>query len=149
MCTSASRRSEAGFDIFENNFGNVLVTPHTQGEHIRIEGIVYDGSGTPMRDVLMEIWQANAEGHYNHPADPNRQVRGRELPRLGPRRQRLRDRALCLRDDQARQRTGRTGRAMAPHVNLWIVARGINIGLHTRMYFSDEAEANAKDPVLT
>ena len=37
---------------------------------------------------------------------------------------------------------------MAPHVSLWIVARGINIGLHTRMYFSDEAEANAEDPIL-
>ena len=37
---------------------------------------------------------------------------------------------------------------MAPHLNLWIVARGINIGLNTRMYFEDEAEANAKDPVL-
>ena len=37
---------------------------------------------------------------------------------------------------------------MAPHVNLWIVARGINIGLHTRIYFDDEAAANAADPVL-
>ena len=37
---------------------------------------------------------------------------------------------------------------MAPHVNLWIVARGINLGLHTRMYFDDEAAANAADPVL-
>ena len=37
---------------------------------------------------------------------------------------------------------------MAPHINFWIVARGINIGLNTRMYFSDEAEANAADPVL-
>ena len=37
---------------------------------------------------------------------------------------------------------------MAPHINLWIVARGINLGLNTRMYFSDEAEANAEDPVL-
>ena len=37
---------------------------------------------------------------------------------------------------------------MAPHINFWIVARGINIGLNTRMYFSDEAEANANDPVL-
>ena len=43
---------------------------------------------------------------------------------------------------------GRNGRFMAPHVNLWIVARGINIGLNTRMYFSDEADANAKDAVL-
>ena len=37
---------------------------------------------------------------------------------------------------------------MAPHINVWIVSRGINIGLHTRMYFSDEADANAADPVL-
>ena len=39
---------------------------------------------------------------------------------------------------------GRDGRPMAPHLNLWIVARGINIGLNTRMYFADEAEANAR-----
>ena len=61
--------NQAGFDIFENNFGNVLVTPETKGERIRIEGTVYDGSGTPLRDVLIECWQANAEGKYNHPAD--------------------------------------------------------------------------------
>jgi protocatechuate 3,4-dioxygenase alpha subunit len=40
------------------------------------------------------------------------------------------------------------GRPMAPHVTFWIVARGINIGLHTRMYFGDEGDANAEDPVL-
>ena len=43
---------------------------------------------------------------------------------------------------------GRDNRPMAPHINAWIVARGINVGLNTRIYFSDEAEANAKDPVL-
>ncbi len=43
---------------------------------------------------------------------------------------------------------GRDGRLMAPHVNLWVVARGINIGLNTRMYFADEHAANASDPVL-
>ena len=37
---------------------------------------------------------------------------------------------------------------MAPHINAWIVARGINIGLNTRIYFSDEADANANDAVL-
>jgi len=43
---------------------------------------------------------------------------------------------------------GRDGRPMAPQINFWIVARGINIGLNTRMYFPDEEEANEKDPVL-
>src|SRR5678809_1336164 len=51
----------AGFDIFENNFGNVLVGPKTKGERIRIEGRVLDGIGTVLKDVLIEIWQANAE----------------------------------------------------------------------------------------
>src|SRR5690606_13224582 len=43
---------------------------------------------------------------------------------------------------------GPDGRPMAPHIALWIVARGINIGLQTRLYFEDEAEANAGDFVL-
>ena len=47
----------AGFDIFEINFGSVLATPQTLGERIRIEGTVADGSGTLVRDVLIEIWR--------------------------------------------------------------------------------------------
>jgi protocatechuate 3,4-dioxygenase alpha subunit len=141
---------QAGFDIFEKNFSNVLVTPETRGERIRIEGRVFDGAGAPARDVLVEIWQANAAGRYDHPAD------------------RQEDKAV----DPAFRGWGRTGtdfetglytfetvkpgpvagryghRPMAPHVNLWLAARGINIGLATRMYFSDEAELNAADPVL-
>ena len=42
----------------------------------------------------------------------------------------------------------RNGKLAAPHINLWIVARGINIGLNTRMYFDDESKANAEDAVL-
>src|SRR6218665_1350730 len=61
---------QAGFKIFDNNFGHVLTTPETQGERIIVEGQVFDGSGTPVRDVLIEIWQANAAGKYAHPADP-------------------------------------------------------------------------------
>src|SRR5439155_16493422 len=59
----------AGFDIFEKNFSNVLTTLNTQGERITLEGRVIDGSGTPLRDVLLEIWQANAAGRHNHPAE--------------------------------------------------------------------------------
>jgi len=139
----------AGFDIFEHNFGSVLATRDTRGERIRVEGIVYDGSGTPLRDVLIECWQANAEGKYNHPADrqPGKSVDanfrgwGRTCSDF--------ETGLYTFDTiKPGSVTGRTGRPMAPHLNLWIVARGINIGLNTRMYFSDETEANAKDPVL-
>jgi len=140
---------QAGFEIFENDFGNVLATQATRGEHIRIEGMVYDGSGTPVRDVLIECWQANADGKYRHPADrqPGKSVDssfrgwGRTCSDF--------ETGLYTFDTiKPGSVTGRTGRPMAPHINLWIVARGINIGLNTRMYFSDEAEANAKDPVI-
>jgi protocatechuate 3,4-dioxygenase alpha subunit len=138
----------AGFDIFEKNFSNVLAGSGTQGERIRIEGRVIDGSGTPVRDVLVELWQANASGKYNHPAD------GQDKP-LDPT---FRGWGRACSDFKTGVWTfdtikpgpveGRGGRPMAPHLSLWIVARGINIGLNTRMYFSDEKDANAKDPVL-
>ena len=44
--------------------------------------------------------------------------------------------------------TGNDGKVMAPHITLWIVARGINVGLHTRLYFEDESAANSVDPVI-
>ena len=140
----------AGFDIFEKNFTNILTGPNTRGERITLEGRVLDGTGTPLRDVLLEIWQADAAGRYNHPADRSRRqpidgdFRGWGRAGLG-----FRHRADYLRDDQAGRvpSTRRAGKC-APHVNVWIVARGINIGLNTRIYFADEDDANAADPVL-
>ena len=107
-----------------------------------------DGTGSPVRDVLIEVWQANAAGIYPHPADPRAsEVEpgfrgwGRVISDF--------DTGLWAFDTvKPGLVPGRNGRPMAPHLNLWIVARGINIGLNTRMYFADEAEANAKDPVL-
>jgi len=139
----------AGFDIFENDFGSVLTTPSTQGERIRVEGTVTDGSGTLVRDVLIEIWQANAEGKYNHPGDrqpgkaidPSFRGWGRAVSDF--------ETGLYSFDTiKPGVVTGRNGRPMAPHINFWIVARGVNIGLATRMYFSDETKANAADPVI-
>ncbi len=141
---------QAGFDIFEKNLGVTMITPETKGERIRIEGRIFDGANSLVRDALVEIWQANAAGRYNHPAD------------------RQEDKPL----DPSFRGWGRTGtdfetgifafdtikpgavvgrrgfKPMAPHVSFWIVARGINIGLSTRMYFGDEEAANAADPVL-
>ena len=139
----------AGFDIFANNFGNVLVDAQTKGERIRIEGRVFDGIGTVLKDVLIEIWQANAEGKYAHPADrqpgktidPTFRGWGRACTDF--------DTGVYAFDTiKPGAVEGRNGRTMAPHINAWIVARGINIGLNTRIYFSDEAEANAGDAVL-
>jgi len=139
---------QAGFDIFENNFTNVLAGPKTKGEHIRIEGRVIDGSGTPLRDVMLEIWQANAAGKYNHPADRQPKAIDKTFRGWGRGCSDFATGVYTFDTIKPGVVAGRNKRPMAPHVNLWLVARGINIGLSTRMYFSDEAVANARDPVL-
>jgi protocatechuate 3,4-dioxygenase alpha subunit len=141
---------QAGFHIFENNIGAVMVSPETKGERIVIEGRIFDGSGTPIRDMLVEIWQANAAGRYDHPADnqegkpvdPN--FRG--FGRTGTHFETGVYRFETIKPGPV---IGRSGfKTMAPHVNFWLGARGVNVGLATRMYFSDETAANAADPVL-
>jgi len=138
----------AGFKIFEHELGTHIAGPNAEGERIRVEGVVIDGAGAPVKDVLIEIWQANAKGVYPSPADLRSETVeegfrgwGRVISDF--------DTGLFAFDTvKPGLVSGRNARPMAPHLNLWIVARGINIGLNTRMYFDDEAEANAKDPVL-
>ncbi len=140
---------QAGFEIFQNNFGNDLVGPSTRGERITIEGRVIDGSGTPVRDVLLEIWQANSEGRYKHPADSQAKRLDDDFRGWGRTGSDFATGLYVFHTIKPGPVIGRRGtRMMAPHINFWIVARGINIGLNTRMYFADEAAANAADPVL-
>ncbi|WBL80261.1 protocatechuate 3,4-dioxygenase subunit alpha [Bradyrhizobium xenonodulans] len=138
----------AGFDIFEKNFSNVLVTPNTQGERIVLEGKVLDGSGSPLRDVLLEIWQANAAGRYNHPADRSAGAPDQDFRGWGRGGSDFDSGLVTFETIKPGAIIDKMGRKCAPHVNVWIVARGINIGLNTRLYFSDEEAANAADPVL-
>ncbi|MDP9043365.1 MAG: protocatechuate 3,4-dioxygenase subunit alpha [Pseudomonadota bacterium] len=138
-----------GLDVFEVNFGSVLAEPDCQGERIRIEGRVIDGIGTLVKDALIEIWQADAGGRYAHPAD--QQTGKAPDPRFRGWGRSCTDFETGLYTFDTIKPgpvTGRDGRVMAPHVNVWVVARGINVGLNTRLYFSDEGPANAKDAVL-
>jgi protocatechuate 3,4-dioxygenase alpha subunit len=161
----------AGFKIFERELGHDIAGPNAAGERIAVEGIVYDGTGTPVKDVLIEVWQANAAGIYAHPEDPRsaeveqgfrgwgrvisdfdtglwrfETVKPGPVPGRAPMATLRPAKQEEQRDAHGRGHQGL--RPMAPHLNLWIVARGINIGLSTRMYFDDEEEANAADPVL-
>lgn len=133
--------------VYDEDLGLRMANDKTKGERIAVTGRIIDGSGTPLRDALIEIWQADAEGLYNSPsefrgaADVNFTGWGR-----------------CPTDMKSGEfrfetvKPGRVpyidGRPMAPHITFWIVARGINIGLQTRMYFGDEEKANAEDPIL-
>lgn len=133
--------------VWQDDLGLVIVGPDTVGERVVLEGQVTDGAGSPVRDALIEIWQADAQGFHNSPAE----TRGTADPAFaGWARQPLSEQDGTFRFETIRP--GRVpypdGRMQAPHVTVWIVARGINLGLHTRLYFGDETEANAADPLL-
>jgi protocatechuate 3,4-dioxygenase alpha subunit len=138
----------AGFELFEKELGTDIAGPNAEGERITVEGVVTDGTGAPVKDVLIEVWQANAAGIYASPADRRADAVEDGFRGWG---RIISDFSTGLYSfDTVKPGVvpGRGGRPMAPHLNLWIVARGINIGLSTRMYFDDEAEANAADPVI-
>ncbi|MEO1248674.1 MAG: protocatechuate 3,4-dioxygenase subunit alpha [Pseudomonadota bacterium] len=133
--------------IFDEDLGRVMVNDKTKGEHITISGRIFDGTGTPLRDGLVEIWQADAAGLHNSPsetrgtADPNFTGWGRQPTDL--------ETGIYSFETI---KPGRVpypdGRQQAPHISVWVVARGVNIGLSTRLYFADEEAANAEDPIL-
>ena len=135
----------AGFDIYERELGWDIAGPNAAGERIRVEGQVIDGTGSPIKDVLLEAWQANAAGIYAHPeggaVEDGFRGWGRVITDFDTGE-------WAFETVKPGAVMGRGGKMMAPHINLWIVARGINVGLNTRMYFDDEAAANAADPVI-
>jgi len=134
----------AGFDIYREELGRDIAGPNAAGERIRVEGIVIDGTGAPVKDVLIEAWQANSQGVYAHEESPGQVEEG------------FRGWGRVITDFETGEWgfdtvkpgpvPGRSGSIQAPHINLWIVARGINLGLNTRLYFEDED--NSADPVL-
>lgn len=133
--------------VYASDLGGAMANEKTRGERIGLRIRVLDGTGTPLRDALIEIWQADADGLYNSPAE----LRGAADPHFfgWGRCPTDMETGLCEFETIKPGRVPyQDGRLMAPHISLWIVARGINIGLQTRLYFSDEAEANAQDPIL-
>jgi protocatechuate 3,4-dioxygenase alpha subunit len=124
----------------------VLAGPATEGERIRIEGRVLDGDGQPVPDALIELWQANAHGRYNHPLDT------RELP-LDPAFTGF-GRAGTDEAGRFAFETVKPGRVpfddttmQAPHICVTVMARGLLSHLSTRLYFAGDP-ANEADPVL-
>jgi len=131
--------------VYPEDLGVALTRASAKGQPVTIKGCIWDASDEPIADALIEVWQADASGLYagNDPrgqADPNFNGWGRVVsdPESGEWSfDTLKPGSVPFAD----------GRAQAPHITFWIVARGINTGLHTRMYFSDED--NSADPVLT
>ena len=124
-----------------------LTADGATGEKIYIEGRVLDGNRAPVADALLEIWQANAVGRYDHPEDTQDKPLDPKFRGFG--------RASTGADGSYRFTTirpgpvpGRGNTMQAPHINLTVFARGLLNRLVTRIYFADEP-SNATDPVLS
>jgi protocatechuate 3,4-dioxygenase alpha subunit len=128
--------------VYPEDLGLSPVRDGARGEAITITGSVFDGTGWALRDIMLESWQADAAGVYpgQDGADPN--VTG--FCRFAADGE---TGLFTLRTVKPGRVGLRDGRVQAPHISLWLVARGINIGLQTRIYFEDED--NAADPLLS
>lgn len=130
----------------EDAVRNVLTQPETVGERIRIEGRVFDGDRVPVTDAMVEIWQANAHGRYNHSADQGSAPLDPSFLGFG--------RSGTEEDGYYWFETIKPGtvsfdgeRWQAPHICVTVFSRGLLNHVVTRLYFGDEP-TNADDPVL-
>jgi protocatechuate 3,4-dioxygenase alpha subunit len=116
--------------VYDQDLGIAMVTDKTKGERVTVEGRVFDGAGTPLKDALVEIWQADSEWSLQYPCAEH----SRGEPPTPPLRRLGTLRPLTGPPGMARFETIKPGsvpftamdRLQAPHINLWIVARGIN-----------------------
>jgi protocatechuate 3,4-dioxygenase alpha subunit len=124
-----------------------LVPPDAPGA-IRLGGTVFDGQGQTVDDAIIEVWQANRSGRYDHPEDTREEL---------PLEEGFRGFGRCETDAEGRYEfvtvkpgpvPAPDGGMQAPHLDLSVFARGLLKRLVTRIYFPDEQEANEADPVL-
>jgi protocatechuate 3,4-dioxygenase, alpha subunit len=125
---------------------NVLAGPAATGDRIRIEGTVYDGDGAPVPDAIIELWQANSHGRYQHPSDDRPLPLDPDFTGFG--------RAGTDQNGRFWFETVKPGAApfdaatmQAPHISVTVFARGLLNHLTTRLYFAGDP-ANDTDPIL-
>jgi protocatechuate 3,4-dioxygenase alpha subunit len=130
-----------GYDL-GSPFTPVLAEPHAHGEHIVVFGRVFDGDGKPVGDAMIEVLQADAQGHYPATRAEAREAGFRGFARVGT-------------GTDAQQRfviqTVKPGAAAAdeaPHLDVIVMMRGLLTHTFTRVYFDDERAANERDAVL-
>ncbi len=120
------------------------VVPADEPAGIRIRGRVLDGAGEPIPDAMIETWQADADGRFDHPDDPRGAVasgfRGFGRCPTDP------DGNYEIRTIKPAPLPGPAGSVQAPHIDVSVLARGLLHRLVTRIYFEDND--NSEDPVL-
>lgn len=123
-----------------------LVGEGVSGERVTIQGRVFDGDGTPVPDAILEIWQANAHGKYDHPEDTQNKPLEPGFKGYG--------RVPVTAEGVFRFATIKPGpvpdpnrKEQAPHLVVSVFMRGVLRRLVTRIYFPDEPR-NAADLIL-
>ncbi|MGO9123574.1 MAG: protocatechuate 3,4-dioxygenase subunit alpha [Terriglobales bacterium] len=123
-----------------------IAGPAVKGERVGLTCRVIDGDGNAVNDAMIEIWQADANGKYNHPDDTQEKAADPAWFGFG--------RAATTEDGSCKFETIRPGRVpgpgnalQAPHLTLAIFARGMLKQLYTRVYFAGDP-ANSDDPIL-
>jgi protocatechuate 3,4-dioxygenase, alpha subunit len=136
--------SIAGLPPRQEEAWNRMATPEADGQLIEVVGTVIDGNGDLVRDTFIEAWQADANGEYQCDYDLEKPFNsfGRTATTVESGGE------WSLTTVKPGIVNAANGKPMAPHINLAVFARGINMHLNTRMYFEDEAEANAVCPIL-
>jgi protocatechuate 3,4-dioxygenase alpha subunit len=133
--------TQYGYD-FDQPFDAVVALDNAAGERIRLEGRVIDGDGKVIGDALIEISQPDGEGRYPQTPEEAKALGFRAFGRVG-----------TGTDAQNRfvfhtVKPGAETPGEAPHINVIVLMRGLLLHAFTRIYFSDEAAANAEDAVL-
>lgn len=122
-----------------------IASPDVPGNRVHLKCRVFDLEGAPVNDAMLEIWQADGQGHYNHPDD---RPSGPDSRFYGFGRAATDEKGTCEFETVRPGSVPGPGNTLqAPHLNVAVFARGILLQLHTRIYFAGDA-ANESDPVL-
>jgi len=133
--------TQYGYD-FNQPFDARVALDGATGERIRLEGRVIDGNGSPINDAMVEISQVDGSGHYPRSAEDAAATGFRGFGRMGTGTD-AQNRFVFETVKPAAEAPGE-----APHINVIVTMRGLLLHVFTRVYFSDEAAANAGDAVL-
>ena len=127
--------------------GQEYIVPETAKDALKASGTVYDGEGQVVPDAVIEIWQANIFGKYDHPEDISTSEVVDDFTGFG---------RSCTDKDgryffvtlKPGRVSGRGNTLQAPHLSVNVLARGMLKQQVTRIYFSDEVSTNSEDPIL-
>jgi protocatechuate 3,4-dioxygenase alpha subunit len=117
-----------------------------QGEHIRLAIRILDAEGAGVPDAMVELWQTDANGKYNHPDDPQDKTPDPAFRGFG-RLPSDKNGMVVFETVRPGRVPGIDGALQAPHINVHVFSRGVLRHISTRIYFAADP-ANADDAIL-